>query len=92
MVRASSSASTQKAASRVRDTFQESDVPAVPVHDRREVDEALPHGDVGDIGTEDLVGSDDVQTLQEIGIDRDAPCWADSASSSGQCPGDPSSA
>ena len=35
-------------------------VPAVPVHDCREVDEAFPHGDVGDVGTEDMVGLCDV--------------------------------
>ena len=43
-------------------------VPAVPVHDCREVDKALPHGDVGDVRTEDLVGPCDVQAFQEIGV------------------------
>jgi len=35
-------------------------VPGVPVHDRREIDEALSHGNVSDVCAEDVVGLCDV--------------------------------
>ena len=41
-----------------------------PVHDRREVDEALSHGNVGDVGRKDLIGSDNIDSPQKIGVDR----------------------
>ena len=39
------------------------DVPAVPVHDRRKIDEALLHGDVSNVRAKDLVGPRNVQAL-----------------------------
>jgi hypothetical protein len=46
MARTSCNASTQKAASRVIDTLTPGEhIATIPVHDRREVDEALSHGD-----------------------------------------------
>ena len=46
------------------------DIAAVPVHDGGQVKKALFHGDVGDIRAEDLVGPDNIEARQEIGIDR----------------------
>ncbi len=41
-------------------------VAAVPVDDRHQVHEAALHGNIGDIGAPDLVGSSDLKSTQEI--------------------------
>ena len=45
-------------------------IAAVPVHDRREVDEAMRQADVGDVGAPDLIGPHDREPTQQVGIDR----------------------
>src|ERR1035437_1289738 len=57
--RASSNASTQKAGSIV---------PAEPVDDGGEIDEAARHRDIGDVHRPDLVRTFDLQPAQKIGI------------------------
>lgn len=50
--------------------FPGENVPTVPVHDRHEVDEALPHGDISDVGGEHLIEPCYVDTFLEIGVHR----------------------
>ena len=44
------------------------DVPAEEIHDRREVEEAVLHRDVCDVAGPHVVGPDDLQTPQQIGV------------------------
>ena len=69
LARASSNASTQKSASIVIDTRCASTRRLKTVDDRRQVDEAARHRDVGDVHRPDLVGPLDLHPAQEIGID-----------------------
>ena len=45
-------------------------VPAVPVHQRHQVEEATGHGQVGDVRGPHLVGPGDSDIPQQVGIDR----------------------
>ncbi len=44
------------------------------VHHRRQIDKAPGHGDVGSVQCPDLIGSDDGQFAQQIGVDLVARC------------------
>ena len=44
-------------------------VPAVPVHDGHQVEEAPGHGQVGDVGGPHLIGPGDLGIPQQIGVD-----------------------
>ena len=44
-------------------------MPAMPVHDGHQVQEALRHGDVGDVRGPDLVDPINLHSLQQVGID-----------------------
>src|SRR6056297_502794 len=58
-----------------RDRYQPCQDPSgEPVHDRGEVDEAPRRRDVGDVHRPDLVGPDDGQLPQQIGIDLVPRC------------------
>ena len=50
-------------------------VPAVPVHDGHQVQEALRHGDVGDVRGPDLVDPINLHSLQQIGKDPVSRRW-----------------
>ena len=63
-----SQAATQKSGVMVFDRRQESTLRRVPVHDRHQVEESFLEGDVGDVGTPDVVGVVDVETAQQVGV------------------------
>jgi len=63
-----SSASIQKAHRGVKNTFQESTYLLAQSMDRRELKKALSHGDVGDVGGEDLIWS---YHIRHSGGDKD---------------------
>ena len=44
--------------------------PSRPVHDRHEIQETPPHRNVGDVGAPDMIGSGNLQILQQVGIGR----------------------
>ena len=50
-------------------------MPAVPVHDGHQVQEALRHGDVGDVRGPDLVDPINLHSLQQIGKDPVSRRW-----------------
>ena len=64
--RASSNAATQKLVSTCWRASRHTHVPAVPVHDGHQVQEALRHGDVGDVRGPTRV---ELHSLQQIGKD-----------------------
>ena len=45
-------------------------LPTCPVHDGNEIAEALMHGNVGDVGTPDVIGLGNVESPEKVGIDR----------------------
>ena len=73
--KASSSASTQNAASMADRHPPGQNPPAEPVDDGGQVDEAARHRDVGDVHGPDLVGAVDRQPAQQVRVDLVPRRW-----------------